>query len=135
MKFLRIKIFLLALFLVSCKVQEFQKQEQSYVNITPVQAFEKLKKDKNVLLLDVRTPEEFEQGHISGALNIPVQELESRIGELEKYKNSEIVVYCRSGNRSRRASEILVRNGFKKVYNLVGGIIEWKKQIGIENEN
>ncbi len=122
------------LFLLGCGSQRFQNQEKTYLDITPVQAFEKLKKDKDVLLLDVRTREEFKEEHINGALNIPVQEIESRIGELRKYKNFEIVVYCRSGNRSKRASEILVKNGFKKVYNLVGGIIEWKKQIGIKDE-
>ncbi|CUU10267.1 Rhodanese-related sulfurtransferase, partial [Candidatus Kryptobacter tengchongensis] len=84
------------------------------------------------LLLDVRTKEEFSEEHIKNALNIPVQELEKRLDELKKYKNFEIIVYCRSGARSRRASEILVKNGFKFVYNLSGGIIEWKKQFEVE---
>ncbi|CUT02710.1 rhodanese-like domain-containing protein [Candidatus Chrysopegis kryptomonas] len=132
MKNFHLKIFLLVLFLFGCGIQKFQNQEKTYVDITPVQAFEKLKKDKNVLLLDVRTREEFGAEHINGALNIPVQELENRLGELGKYKNFEIVVYCRSGNRSKRASEILVKNGFKKVYNLVGGIIEWKNKLGLK---
>jgi rhodanese-related sulfurtransferase len=68
-------------------------------------------------------------GHIKGAVNIPIDELEKRLDELKRYKNFEIIVYCKSGTRSKRASEILVKNGFKRVYNLSGGIIQWKKEI------
>ncbi len=106
------------------------KQETVYSDISPAQAKEKIDNGKNVLILDVRTREEFLEGHIKGAVNIPVNEVEKRLDELKKYKNSEIIVYCRSGRRSKIASEILVKNGFKRVYNLSGGIIEWKKEIG-----
>ncbi len=62
--------------------------EQTYIDITPQEAIEMIKKDKNVVILDVRTKEEFSSGHIKGAINIPVQELEERIKELAKYKNN-----------------------------------------------
>jgi len=101
----------------------------SFVDISPIEAKRKIEMKRDVLILDVRTQEEFSQGHIEGAINIPVQEIEKMIGELRKYKKYEIIVYCRSGNRSRRASEILVRYGFKNVYNLKGGFIEWSKTI------
>ncbi len=74
----------------------------------------------NYVILDVRSYEEFEEGFIEGAVLIPVDELESRYSEIEKY--DKILVYCRSGNRSVTASQILLDNGFKEVYNLLGGI-------------
>jgi len=131
----RFKVFLLfslLLYFVSCTARVSQNQTSTYIDITPIEAREKIQKAKNVLLLDVRTKEEFSEERIKNALNIPVQELEKRLDELKKYKNFEIIVYCRSGARSRRASEILVKNGFKFVYNLSGGIIEWKKQFEVE---
>ena len=86
----------------------------------------KLIKNSNPLILDVRTPNEYHQGHIRNSKLIPVQQLESRISEINEYKDKPILVYCRSGNRSTVASEILIKHGFKKVYNLMGGIKGWK---------
>jgi rhodanese-related sulfurtransferase len=75
------------------------------------------------LLLDVRTPEEFASGHIPGAVNISVDALASRLSELPT--NQPIVVYCRSGNRSVTASQILAEAGYTSIYDL-GGIIAWE---------
>lgn len=77
------------------------------------------------LLLDVRTPGEYEAAHIPGAELIPVQELSARAGEIDAYKNEPVYVYCRSGNRSRSASQILLDKGFTQVYNLDQGIGSW----------
>ena len=74
------------------------------------------------LLLDVRTPAEFNEGHIEGAVNIPVEALASRISEVPT--NQPIVVYCRSGNRSAQAGDILTEAGYTDVYDM-GGIISW----------
>lgn len=71
----------------------------------------------------MRTPAEFAAGHIDGALNIPVQELERRMKELEP-RDEPIVVYCRSGNRSRSASHVLKSAGFTAVHDL-GAISRW----------
>ncbi len=69
----------------------------------------------NAFLVDVRTPEEFAEGHVSGSTNIPLDQVEN---QLEKFKNhSEIVVFCRSGNRSGQAKVILENNGFIHVLN------------------
>ncbi len=119
-------------FFLACTSRLDIKQETVYSDISPAQAKEKIEKGGSILILDVRTREEFSDGHIKGALNIPVDELERRLDELKRYKNFEVIVYCRSGARSKRASEILVKNGFKRVYNLTGGILEWKKEIGKE---
>ncbi len=82
-------------------------------------------KDSKVELLDVRTPQEFTGGHIKGARNIPVSELASRLGELNTIKDKTIIVYCHAGSRSAAASQVLHKNGFTKVHNLVGGYSSW----------
>jgi len=74
-------------------------------------------------LVDVRTPEEFVAGHISGAVNIPVQDLDRRMGEIEP-KDRAIVVYCRSGNRSGRAARMLRSAGYLAVHDL-GAMSRW----------
>ncbi len=98
-------------------------------NIVSVSAPEfdtKIKTD-SVQLLDVRTPQEYAEGHIEGALNINVQsdDFQQMAGK-ELSKDSTILVYCRSGRRSMDAAGILTRLGYR-VINLKGGIIEWKE--------
>jgi rhodanese-related sulfurtransferase/rubrerythrin len=84
-----------------------------------------LDKDKSgeFLLLDVRQPEEYEDGHIPGAMLIPLGELEARQGELDR--NKKIITYCRSGRRSMAAAIALCGLGFKGVQHLNGGILDW----------
>lgn len=77
------------------------------------------------LLLDVREPEEYQARHIDDALLIPVGQLASRIDEIDEYKDATVLVYCRSGNRSVTAANILIDNGFKNVHNLSTGINGW----------
>ena len=74
------------------------------------------------ILVDVRTPAEFAQGHIEGAVNIPLDALPNRLSELPQ--DQPIVVYCQSGNRSSSASQLLSRSGYTDLYDL-GGIIAW----------
>ncbi|MFQ6606297.1 MAG: rhodanese-like domain-containing protein [Fidelibacterota bacterium] len=78
-------------------------------------------------ILDVRTVPEYDGplGHIEGSYLIPVQELENRLEELEPYKDQELIVVCRSGNRSRRATKLLNSYGFKAI-NMLGGMKAWK---------
>jgi len=98
-------------------------------NIISVSApeFDKEIKADSVQLLDVRTPQEYAEGHIDGALNINVQSDDfQRMVEKELSKDSTILVYCRSGRRSMDAAETLTKLGYK-VVNLKGGIIEWKE--------
>jgi len=80
--------------------------------ITAQQAQVLIEKDQNVTLLDVRTVDEFKEGHIRGATLIPVSKLEANLAKLKDSKNKQIVVYCRSGSRSVAASRILKANGF-----------------------
>jgi phage shock protein E len=74
-------------------------------------------------LLDVRSPEEYAGGHLPGAVNIPVQELDRRLAEVGP-TDHELIVYCRSGHRSTRAAELLRQHGFTKVHNL-GPMTAW----------
>ena len=78
----------------------------------------------NLVILDVRTQEEYDIEHIQNAVLIPVQELENRIDKL--FKDETLLVYCRTGNRSQTAVNILEENGFTKIYNMNGGITAWK---------
>lgn len=79
----------------------------------------------DLVILDVRTQSEFDDGHLYDAILIPHTELEERIGELTKHVNHEIIVYCKSGARSALACSILDSHDFNKVYNMLGGISAW----------
>lgn len=80
------------------------------------------------VLLDVRTPSEYEDGHIEGAVLFPLSSIESSIESAIPDKSTEIIVYCRSGNRSADAVEILIDLGYTNVHDL-GGIIDWPYDI------
>jgi rhodanese-related sulfurtransferase len=81
--------------------------------------------NKDYVFVDVRTINEHVAKAIPNTPVIPIQELESRIDELKKYKDKKIVVYCRSGNRSRTGTDILLKHGYNAV-NLAGGMKKWK---------
>jgi len=101
---------------------------KQYNDITVSGFYEKSKHDKGIFLLDVRSPDEYREMHVPATNRlIPVEELKKRINELKGLENNEIYIICRSGRRSKKASEILTSNGFKKVFNIKGGILEYKK--------
>lgn len=83
----------------------------------------KLQSNENFVVLDVREAAEFAFHHIPGAISIPLGELENRLGELNK--EDEIVVICRTGNRSDLAAQKLSENGYAKVYNVIPGMSQW----------
>ena len=100
----------------------------TYKNITSEEAKIELDKDNTIIVLDVRTEEEYEEGRIPNSVLIPLNELENRaLNELQD-KQGKIFVYCRSGVRSVTACEILINLGYSNIYNL-GGIIDWKYEI------
>ncbi|MCB9030072.1 MAG: rhodanese-like domain-containing protein [Deltaproteobacteria bacterium] len=76
--------------------------------------------NNNALLIDVRTVDEFNSGHIDGAINIPHNQLESRLSEVDSNKGREIILYCKSGKRAGIAGDVLVKNGYTKVFNAGG---------------
>ena len=89
-----------------------------------VEVSEKLKNGKRPILVDVRQPDEYQRGHINGAKLVPLGELGRRMKELPK--NREIVVVCATGNRSRSATKMLVREGYNAV-NMKGGMMSWAR--------
>src|SRR5262245_28309172 len=98
----------------------------SGIKLISVQETNEKASDTNVVLLDVRTAEEFAEGHLAEAILIPIHDLPHRLGEISPYKDKKIIAYCRTGNRSGRAAEILGAKGFT-VFNMEGGIVKWKE--------
>lgn len=81
---------------------------------------------QNAAVLDVRDPGEFSGGHILNAVNVPLDTLEERLGELGDWRGRPVIVYCRTGPRAARASALLRRNDFAAVSKLSGGILAWE---------
>jgi rhodanese-related sulfurtransferase len=84
--------------------------------------------DASLVVLDVRTPEEYAAGHLPAAVNIPHTVLADRIGELADARERDIVVYCRTGNRTAQALEILEKAGFKRLFHLKGDYTRWSEE-------
>lgn len=80
---------------------------------------------QNYVFVDVRTPEEFEAAHVEGSIHIPYDEMDERYTELLPHQEKNIMLICRSGMRSQVAANILSEHGFKKLFNLEGGLLEW----------
>lgn len=80
-----------------------------------------MQKDTDAILLDVRSKQEFEEGHLDGSLNIPLYELKNQLEKLPD-KNCTIMIYCASGHRSKQAKEELEEIGYKNVYHLKNGL-------------
>lgn len=99
------------------------------MDITVQQLKEKLEKKEEFILIDVREDYEHEEFNVGGQL-IPLGDMMSAVDDLEEHKEAEIVVYCRSGNRSAMAQEILEQHGFSNVRNLEGGMSTWLEAIG-----
>lgn len=81
--------------------------------------------DSNYQFIDVRTDGEYDSGHIPNSMHIPLHQIQDRMSEIDSLKNKNIIVYCRSGARSSKATKILVEAGFD-VLNLSGGVLSWK---------
>jgi rhodanese-related sulfurtransferase/DNA-directed RNA polymerase subunit RPC12/RpoP len=110
-----------------CNMQLVKKSTINFKSIKPEEVCAYVAQHPDVMLLDVRTKEEYDgktddYGTLKNAINIPIQELESRVGELKDVKGKEIIVYCSFSKRSPRASYFLTQNGFKHVVNMEGGM-------------
>jgi rhodanese-related sulfurtransferase len=84
--------------------------------------------DRSLVLLDVRTPAEYTEGHLPGAINIPHTELASRVAELSDARDRDIVVYCRSGTRAEQALGVLKDAGFSRLFHLDGDYQRWSAE-------
>ena len=86
---------------------------------------QRLENGEEILIIDVREPWEYEEFNIKGKL-IPLGELQGAIDDLDDHMEDEIVVHCRSGARSAAAKDFMVKQGFKNVRNLLGGVLAWQ---------
>lgn len=107
------------------------KEDPTVQVISPEQMADELREKEEIQLVDVRTPEEFLEGHLENAQNICIasSDFEDKIKLLDK--NKPVFLYCKTGRRSANAAKILEEMGFTKVYDMQGGIVNWKEQ-GLE---
>jgi rhodanese-related sulfurtransferase len=99
--------------------------QKNKTDVVSTQVQQMLSTDPTLIVLDVRTPAEFSEGHIKGAMNIDMREpgAMTRINALDK--NAAYIVYCRTGNRSGTVVNTMVENGFKTIYHMTDGITGW----------
>ncbi len=127
MKRLWIPVLLLMMLLTACG-QTRGETEAVYMNITAAEAKEIMDRETGFVILDVRTEEEYAEGHVPGAILIPDYEIEARAEEELPDKDRMLLVYCRSGRRSKIAAEALVEMGYTNIYEF-GGIIDWPYEV------
>lgn len=100
-------------------------QTQSGIKQISVEKAKEIVDEKDVQFIDVRTVEEYQAGHTSKTVNLPLDSLEQSLSELDKAK--PVYVICQTGRRSQKGAEILEKNGFKDLYNIEGGTSAWEK--------
>ena len=119
-----ILLILAAMLLVGCGQANQNNQEAVYMNITAEEAKKIMNSEEGYIILDTRTQEEYDEGHIPGAIVIPHDEITDRAEEELPDKDQLLLVYCRSGRRSKLAAEALVELGYTNIKEF-GGIIDW----------
>ena len=119
-----ILLLMTMLLLTACGQDKENSQGAGYVNITAEQAKEIMDSQEDYIILDVRTQDEFDETHIPGAILIPHDEITEKAEDLLTDKDQLILVYCRSGRRSKLAAEALVELGYTNIKEF-GGIIDW----------
>ena len=107
---------------------ETTETREAYMNITAEEAKELMDTQENYIILDVRRQDEYDEKHIPGAILIPNEVIRERAEEELKDKDQLILVYCRSGNRSKQASEVLEELGYTYIREF-GGIIDWPYEV------
>lgn len=121
----RLIILLLAvMMLTACGQDKENNQGAVYVNITAEEAKEIMDTEEGYVILDVREQNEYDAGHISGAILIPYTQIEAKANEMLPDKDQLILVYCRSGRRSKIAAEALAELGYTNIKEF-DGIIDW----------
>lgn len=118
----------LALFILILSSSCIFSKGEGYKRISMDEAKTLMEKEEGYILLDVRTKGEYESGYIPGAINIPLSDIDEKIISSLPDKSQMILVYCRSGNRSREASDKLSKLGYSNVLE-IGGINAWKGEI------
>ena len=117
-------LLLAVMILTACGQNKENGQGAVYVNITAEEAKQIMDSEEGYIILDVRTQEEYDQGHILGAIVISHEKISEKAEEVLTDKDQLILVYCRSGRRSKLAAEALVELGYTNIKEF-GGIIDW----------
>lgn len=121
-------VLLAVMCLTACGQNKENKQEAVYMNISAEEAKKIMDSEEGYVILDVRTQQEYDESHIPGAILIPNTEIEERAEEILTDKDQLILVYCRSGRRSKMAAEALVQLGYTNIKEF-GGIIDWPYEV------
>ena len=121
-------LLLAVMMLTACGQDKENDQGAIYVNITAEEAKQIMDSEEGYIILDVRTQEEYDQGHIPGAIVISHEEIEEKAEDVLTDKDQLILVYCRSGRRSKIAAEALVELGYTNIKEF-GGIIDWPYEV------
>ena len=125
------KVFLMILFaflLTACGQTTGNQQEAAYMNITAQEAKIIMDSQEGFVILDVREQYEYDESHIPGAVLLPLGQVEEKAQEVLPDKEQLILVYCRSGRRSKQAAEALVKLGYTNIKEF-GGIIDWPYEV------
>ncbi|MBO5324422.1 MAG: rhodanese-like domain-containing protein [Oscillospiraceae bacterium] len=121
-------IFLAMLLLTACGTERKTQQEAVYMTITAGKAKEIMDTQNGYVILDVRAQSEYDEGHIPGAIVIPHDQINEKAEEILPDKGQLILVYCRSGRRSKLAAEDLVALGYTNIMEF-GGILDWPYEV------
>ena len=113
---------------VQAQAEPNASNASGYTKLTPEEAKKRLDSEKGIILLDVREPDEYAQGHIKNSTLFPLGTIEADASAKLTDKNATIFVYCRSGRRSALAADALVKLGYTKVFDF-GGIIDWPYEV------
>jgi len=109
----------------SSTLQDSSNEKMSPHKITQADLAELILDNEEILLVDVRTEGEYNQGHLPGSIVIPYNEFDTRYSEIVEYQDREVVLYCHTGGMGDYAGRVLLKNGFTNVKNLDGGINGW----------
>ena len=121
-------LLLAVMLLTACGQDKENDQGVVYVNITAEEAKQIMDSEEGYIILDVRTQEEYDEGHIPSAIVISHEEIEEKAEDVLTDKDQLILVYCRSGRRSKIAAEALVELGYTNIKEF-GGIIDWPYEV------
>ena len=114
--------------LCACGASPKSQQEAAVLNITAEEAKKLMDSERDYVILDVRTQEEYDQGHIPGAVLIPDYEIKQSAQDILPDKDQLILVYCRSGRRSKNAAQVLAELGYTNIKEF-GGILDWPYEV------
>ncbi len=126
-----ISLLLLVVFLAAGCAQQIESPAQIFTDVNAQEAFDLIQENEgnpDFIIVDVRTPEEFVSGHITNAIMVDFRSDDFRNNKDKLDKDKTYLIYCRTGNRSRGALEIMAELGFKEVFHLTSGIVGWQAE-------